>query len=168
MRRFSLLFAFVFAFLTLALPASATFAAPQAQPTADPAAQMQRVIELVNQRRKEAGVGPVTFNAALATCAQKYSEVQAQQGKIDHTGPDGSNPGQRLRACGYNWKHYGENLAAGYANAEDVVNAWMNSPSHRKVMLNGKYKEIGMGFTRRDDDPGHYYDYFVMELGTRK
>ncbi|HEX6293308.1 MAG TPA: CAP domain-containing protein [Herpetosiphonaceae bacterium] len=151
----------------------ATLAAPAAQPSADKAqarrtATLQRIVELVNLRRREAGLAPLTVHATLAACAQQYSAVQARQGAINHTGPDGSNPGQRLTRCGYRWRHYGENLAAGYVSAEEVVAAWMASPGHRRNILNGKVREIGLGHTYRASDPGQYYDYYVMELGTRK
>jgi uncharacterized protein YkwD len=101
-------------------------------------------------------------------CAQRYSEVQAAQGAINHTGPDGSNPGQRLTRCGYRWRHYGENLAAGFTTPEEVVGAWMNSASHRRVLLHSKVTEIGLGHTNRPNDPGQFYDYYVMEVGIRK
>lgn len=164
MRRFALLFAVTLSFLSIAAPGRAALAAP---PDA-PSAAMQRIVDLVNQRRAEAGLRPVTVNPILSSCAQQYSDVQAAQGGINHIGPDGSNPGQRLTRCGYRWRYYGENLAGGFANPDEVMTAWMNSPSHRKVIMNPRYREIGLGFAHRDNDPGGYYDYFVMELGTRK
>lgn len=168
MRRFGLLLAICFGLVTLIAPVHTTLAATAHSTNAAPNAQIQRIVELVNLRRKEAGLGPVKINVTLTACAQQYSQVQAAQGAINHTGPDGSNPGQRLTRCGYTWKHYGENLAAGYINADEVMTAWMNSPGHRKNIMNGKLKEIGIGFAHRDNDPGQYYDYYVMELGTRR
>jgi uncharacterized protein YkwD len=168
MRRFGLLLAICFGFIALIAPTRPALAATAASRDAAANAQIQQIIALVNQRRAEAGLAPVKVNATLTSCAQSYSEVQASQGAINHTGPDGSNPGQRLKRCGYAWKHSGENLAAGYVDANEVMTAWMNSPGHRKNIMNGKLKEIGIGFAHRDNDPGQYYDYYVMELGTRK
>lgn len=168
MRRFSLFLAICFGLISLIAPTRPVLAADARSTSAAANAQIQRIVDLVNQRRKEAGLAPVTVNATLTSCAQRYSEVQASQGTINHTGPDGSNPGQRLKRCGYSWKHYGENLAAGYIDAQEVMTAWMNSPGHRKNIMNGKLKEIGIGFAHRDNDPGAYFDYYVMELGTRK
>lgn len=162
MRRIALLCALIFSVLSVVTPVRSVAAAPLANP------MLQRVVELVNQRRAEAGLAPVTVNVSLMSCAQQYSEVQSMQAGISHTGPDGSNPGQRLTRCGYRWRYYGEDLAAGFNNADAVMNAWMNSPSHRKVIMNPKYKEIGLGYAYRADDPGQYFDYIVMEMGTRK
>ncbi len=168
MRRVVLLFAVVLGLFTVIAPTQLA-AAPQAQPAQVRLnAQMQRIVELINQHRKQARLAPVSVHPVLTSCAQQYSEVQASLGAISHTGPDGSTPGQRLTRCGYRWSAYGENLAAGYLDAEQVVNAWMNSPGHRRNILNRKVREIGLGYTHRADDPSQYFDYYVMEVGTRK
>lgn len=129
---------------------------------------MERIVVLVNQHRAAAGLTPVTFSPTLGACAQRYSAVIAAQGGLSHTGPDGSTPGQRLTRCGYRWKHYGENLAGGYYTANEVVTAWMNSAGHRRNIMNPKLREIGLGYTHLESDPGRYFDYFVMELGLQR
>lgn len=170
MRRSHILALFLLTlFSAVAMPRFAV-AASYIRPTQAPLnATMQRIVERVNEERRKAGVKTmVTVNATLMECAQQYSAVEASISTISHTGPDGSTPGQRLRRCGYNWRHYGENLAAGFSNPDEVMNAWMNSPSHRRNILNPKVREIGLGFTHREDDPSRFYDYFVMELGIRR
>jgi uncharacterized protein YkwD len=167
-RRFALVAVVAFGLLSLVATPS-TFARSTPKTSAAPLnAQMQRIVELVNQQRRQAGLAPVSVNPTLMSCAQQYSSVQAGMGRLSHTGPDGSTPGQRLRRCGYNWRHFGENLAAGYVNADEVVAAWMASPGHRKNILNPRVREIGLGYTNRADDPNYYYDYYVMELGIRR
>lgn len=169
MRRSFSIFALLLTAIALFAPTYAAVAAPASQPAgAQLSADMNRIVELINLRRREAGLAPVVVDGTLMACAQQYSEVQASQGGINHRGPDGSTPGQRLSRCGYRWKHFGENLSAGYANPDELVAAWMASPGHRKNILNGKVVEIGLGYTRRSDDPARYYDYYVMEVGVRK
>ncbi len=167
MHRFTWLIASCLILSALGMPSHTTFAAPN-QSQARQSAIMQRIVELINQRRREARLAPLAVHHTLTTCAQQYSGVQANQGGINHTGPDGSNPGQRLTRCGYRWRHYGENLAAGQVSAEEVVAAWMASPGHRRNILNAKVREIGIGHSHRAGDPNHYYDYYVMAVGTRK
>jgi uncharacterized protein YkwD len=173
MRRFFWFIALCLILSSLGMPSQTIFAAPTPQPNHERAqarqnAQLQRIVELINLRRREARLAPLTVNQTLTTCAQRYSQAQAGQSAINHTGPDGSTPGQRLTRCGYKWKHYGENLAAGYVTAEEVVAAWMASPGHRRNILHSKVREIGLGHTYRANDPGQYYDYYVMEVGARK
>ena len=169
MRRYAFLLAFLFALMGFVTPASsATASAKSGASKVAVSAQMQQIVELVNNQRRKAGLRPLSVHPTLMTCAQRYSEVQAAQGAINHTGPDGSNPGHRLTRCGYRWRHYGENLAAGFVTPEEVVTAWMNSASHRRVLLHSKVTEIGLGYTYRQNDPGRFYDYYVMEVGIRK
>lgn len=39
----------------------------------------------------------------------------------------------------------GENLAKGFTDDSSMVNAWLNSPSHKKIMLDERYKKVGVG-----------------------
>lgn len=48
----------------------------------------------------------------------------------------------------------GENVAKGYTTARNVVNAWLNSPSHRDV-IEGNYTHSGFGVIT--DAEGKYY-----------
>lgn len=169
MRRFSFVAVVCFIALAAVVPTRSATAAPNVQPArVQLSASMSRIVDLVNQRRREAGLAPVTVNASLMTCAQQYSEVIASLGSLTHTGPDGSSPGQRLTRCGYRWQHYGEDLAAGYSDPDQLMAAWMASPSHRRVILLPNVREIGLGYARRDGDPNAFYDYYAMELSVRR
>lgn len=151
------------------------FATPAGLPTAraveaassDLPADVQPMVRLINEQRAAAGLAPLVEHPVLASCADQYSETLAKQGGLSHTGPDGSNPGQRMQRCGYNWRHYGENLAAGQHDAAEAVAAWMSSPSHRRIMLSPRLHEIGVGYTYRENDPALYVEYYVLHLGTR-
>ena len=60
-----------------------------------------------------------------------------------HISPEGTTPWSFIRAAGYNYIYAGENLAKGFTNSQDVINAWMASPSHRKNVLSGNYNNVG-------------------------
>lgn len=47
-----------------------------------------------------------------------------------------------------------ENVAYGYQTAEDVVEAWLNSPSHRSI-IEGNHTHSGFGVLK--DEAGRYY-----------
>ena len=72
-----------------------------------------------------------------------------------------------MRAAGYSYRAAGENIAAGRSLADPaaVVRAWLNSPGHCRVIMNGKYKELGVG---RVEGPGKYGIYYTQNFGTRK
>ncbi|MCY1014033.1 CAP domain-containing protein [Nannocystis pusilla] len=45
-------------------------------------------------------------------------------------------------------KAAGENIAAGYSTAAQVVNGWMTSTGHCNNIMNGNYKHLGVGYYR--------------------
>lgn len=52
---------------------------------------------------------------------------------------------QRIRRAGYDDRTCGENLGEGFSSAEAVMKAWLNSPAHRRNIMNGEFTEIGFG-----------------------
>ncbi|MFF5445597.1 CAP domain-containing protein [Streptomyces sp. NPDC012888] len=112
-----------------------------------------RVVALVNVERAKAGCPALTVNAKLTAAAQGHSKDMAAHGNMSHTGSDGSDPGTRITRAGYAWSTYGENVAYGYGTPEQVMAGWMNSPGHRRNILNCSFKEIGVGLAQ----PGNYW-----------
>ncbi|MFF5637871.1 sigma-70 family RNA polymerase sigma factor [Streptomyces sp. NPDC012825] len=122
----------------------------------------EQVIALVNAERAKEGCGSVTGNSLLARAAQGHSEDMAARDFFDHTNPDGAGPGERVTATGYGWSTYGENIAMGQQTAEQVMEAWMNSPGHRANILNCSFKELGVGLHTGDGGP-----YWTQVFGAR-
>lgn len=124
----------------------------------------ERIIELVNAERVKAGLPVAHVSDALMTEAQRFSVVQAALQGLSHRSSDQTNAGERLKQAGYRWKFYGEALAAGQPTPEAVVAGWMNSPTHRAILLHPKAQEIGVGHTHNPDDTAGFVDYYVMEV----
>ncbi|MEW2314494.1 CAP domain-containing protein [Streptomyces bauhiniae] len=142
--------------------ATATAAAPSTpQPAATASGEVARIVELVNAERAKAGCSPVALNSTLTKAAQDHSADMAAHNTMSHTGSDGSDPGSRITAAGYQWSAYGENVAYGYSTPEQVMDGWMNSPGHRENILNCSYKEIGVGLAQ----PGSYW---TQDFGTAR
>ena len=101
------------------------------------------VLELVNAEREKAGLKPLTLDSQL----QEAAMTRAAEAVVyfAHTRPDGSGcwtAGPASMA--------GENLAVAQTNPQQVVDAWMNSPSHRANMLHKDYSSIGIGCINYD------------------
>lgn len=126
---------------------------PTSQP--DPIAVLEdEAVELTNKERERRGCGPLKTNDRLRTAARGHSEDMAARDYFNHTSPDGDGPGERAEAAGYDaWG--GENIAMGYASAEDVVAGWMNSEGHRENILNCDFQAIGVGLA--DSARGEYW-----------
>ncbi|MFE7353901.1 CAP domain-containing protein [Streptomyces sp. NPDC057543] len=130
-----------------AAPEAPASSAPAARRSAAPAAATSAqaaVLALVNQERSKVGCSPVTASATLASLAQNFSDDMAARGFFDHTDPDGRTPWDRASAAGVQGLG-GENIARGQADAQAVMDAWMNSDGHRANILNCDYKTLGVG-----------------------
>ncbi|RCV52723.1 CAP domain-containing protein [Marinitenerispora sediminis] len=102
------------------------------------------VVDLVNDERSRAGCPDLRVDGRLTAAAQGHSEDMARRDYMDHVSPEGEGPGDRAAAVGYSaWS--GENVAAGYRTAQDVMNGWMNSDGHRANILNCDNRAIGVG-----------------------
>ncbi|MCP3804428.1 CAP domain-containing protein [Allokutzneria sp. A3M-2-11 16] len=132
---------------------------------ADPAAEAQRVLDLTNGHRAAAGCPALTTNPQLAASAQAHSEDMARHNYFSHTGKDGSNPGHRIARAGYQARSWAENIAAGYRDAETTVREWMNSPGHRRNILNCKLRELGVGYVSQSGT--RYTRYWTQNFGSR-
>ena len=99
---------------------------------------------------------PLAFNLFLIDSAREHSQWMGDTNTFSHTGEGGSNAGQRMSAAGYNFTGswgWGENIALqstkGTPNvsqfiAEEHQNLFL-SDGHRKNILNGSFREIGIG-----------------------
>ena len=50
-----------------------------------------------------------------------------------------------------------ENIAAGNATPEAVVDQWMHSPGHRANILNKDFKELGVGYYYKENSTYKHY-----------
>ncbi len=134
------------------------------------------VLRLTNEARSKSRkcggkkmkkVRPVRWSDTLAASADAHSADMANNNYFSHYGQSGASPFQRMRAAGYSYRAAGENIAAGRSLADPaaVVRAWLNSPGHCRVIMNGKYKELGVG---RVEGPGKYGIYYTQNFGLSK
>ena len=88
---------------------------------------------------------------------------------FSHMGSGGTTASDRANLAGYQSPSVGENIAAGYMTAQEVVDGWMNSPGHRENILNPNYTEIGVGYYYLENDTGiiNYNRYWSQSFGIR-
>ncbi|MEM6753311.1 MAG: CAP domain-containing protein [Cyanobacteria bacterium P01_C01_bin.38] len=145
--------------------ASATTGNTTSSPTINPL--IEEVVALTNSYRAEHGLQALTLNVNLSESAQVHSQDMALSDFFSHTGSDGTKVGDRAKSAGYQSPYVGENIAAGYISAEEVVRGWMNSPGHRENILNPNFKEIGVGYHYLANDTGeiNYNTYWTQNFG---
>jgi uncharacterized protein YkwD len=106
---------------------------------------------LVNAERTSRGLRPLKPDADLAQAARRHASDMVQRAYFAHVSPSGDSVGDRARAAGYGdpgdgWL-VGENLAWGTGRRATpgwVVDAWLNSDRHRRIMLRPEYEEFGI------------------------
>ncbi|MDJ0619725.1 MAG: CAP domain-containing protein [Calothrix sp. MO_192.B10] len=108
-----------------------------------------QVAKLTNRVRAKYRLRPLRFNCRLYRAAQRHTVDMVKRNKISHTGSDGSSVGVRVKRSGYKFSAVAENVAKGQRTPSQVVKSWMNSPGHRRNILNPRYTEIGVGYANR-------------------
>lgn len=119
----------------------------------------EQVVELVNAERAKAGLGALTLDKSIEAAAL----VRAREIEISfsHTRPDGRSFSTVLNDNGISFSGAGENIAWGQKSPEEVVNAWMNSPSHRANILNSRFTKIGVGYYQNQSGRNFWTQLFT-------
>lgn len=103
----------------------------------------EKLIELTNQERQAAGLNSLTANQLLTQAAILKGKTIIETSTFKHTINDKKFSGW-IRDTGYNYSYVGENLAIDFITSEGIMEAWNNSPLHKKNLLNPYYQEIGI------------------------
>jgi uncharacterized protein YkwD len=143
--------------LSLLVSLAAFLLTPIGAAAASPADETAQVAELVNAERARYGLPALRWESRLAGAAGDYALYMAEQGIFSHFLADGEGLVQRGEAHGYlEWSFLGENLARGKFSPEEVVAAWLSSPTHRANVLSIEACHVGIG---------HKTGYWAMEIG---
>jgi uncharacterized protein YkwD len=116
---------------------------------------------LVNEQRRRHGLPPVLSSRRLRHAAEGLAGDMVQRKFFAHVTPGGSTLASRVRSTGYlsqarSWM-LGETLAWGAAEAgtaASLVNALMHSPPHRAIILDRRFREVGVGVAFGVPRPG--------------
>lgn len=129
-------------FMAMQIAGPTPLPAPTPSPTATPqvlAVANDSLTDRVNVVRAANGCEtPLTTNSQLNLAAQERAQY-VSDGHWTHDGV-----WETMKKY-YRYQIAGENLARQFNSDEAIVNAWLNSPAHREVMLNCRYTEVGVG-----------------------
>lgn len=123
------------------------------------------VIKYVNAAREKEGLDDLKVSEKLTEVATAKVNDMVAQHYFAHTSPAGLNPWHWYELKGYDYKYAGENLAINFTTAEAEQAAWMNSPTHKKNILNINYSEIGVAVAAGEVN-GEMGIIAVQEFGT--
>lgn len=105
---------------------------------------VQDLLLLTNEVRQHNNLPPLQYNSELANAAYAKGQNMFQYNYWAHFNPiTGQSPWDFIQKAGYQYTSAGENLARGFSNAQDAMNAWMASSSHRANILSPFYSDVG-------------------------
>jgi len=120
---------------------------------------IKRVVELVNIERAKEGLKALTIETGLEQAALvRAGEIQKS---FSHTRPNGKGFGTAIREAGISYRNAGENIAWGQKTPEEVVKAWMNSPSHRANIMKKNFTKIGVAHVQNGAGTSYWVQLFT-------
>jgi len=123
--------------------------------------------DLVNNERRKKGLGELSWDGSLASLARSYSRQMARESFFSHYDRNGDSVVERARNSNIRgWSIIGENLffCEGYDNFDALaVRGWMNSPEHRRNILNREYNATGIGVAQTRDGRIYITQVFIRD-----
>ena len=130
-------------------------------------------LTLINNFRAQNGAGPLQISSALEGSSGWMSNDMASKNYFSHTDSLGRDPFTRMSYFGYTHYPEGENIAAGYSDAQNAFNQWLTACdpdgsgnctyAHRQNMLNPSFQAIGIG--RAYNGSSLYRWYWTTDFG---
>ena len=111
------------------------------------------IVLLINQERDQRGIREMSWDPKLQAIARAHSRDMSDKGYFDHTNKSGLDYRSRAVAAGYRcpnpkWQGVAENLffgTRGYQSPQAAVNSWLDSPLHKRAMLDPTFSKAAIG-----------------------
>lgn len=121
------------------------------------------VVKALNHVRADAGLKPLRSSPSLRAAARGHSEAMLELGFFGHESADGTAFSERIRRHYTNrgWRLWsvGEALLASQGNSAEpdaIVEAWLESPPHRAIILSPTWRDAGIGALYAPDAPHEF------------
>lgn len=102
------------------------------------------IVAFTNQQRTRQGLSELTTNQQLTQAAHAKAKDMFDKQYWAHVSPQGKQPWAFISEADYSYQVAGENLARDFQHSNEVVSAWMDSPTHRANVLHQRYTQIGV------------------------
>lgn len=129
-----------------------------ADPQVDEEAE-RRMLELLNEVRREHGLTEFALDRELAELAREHSLDMWERKYFAHENPDGLDPLERAEINDLEFEFVGENLAL-TKSVERAHEGLMLSDGHRRNILDPNFTRVGIGVV----DGGIYGKMFTQEF----
>lgn len=153
----------------LSLAVFACIVAPAAAATTTRQKTFEReLVRAINQYRSDHHLRPVRAQRSLGSAAVGHARSMADEGYFSHTSSDGTTFDRRIVrryrvASARRWK-VGENMLWGSTQLtpKAALQMWIDSPPHRRNLLDPTWRDIGLRAVAAEDAPGVYENLDVL------
>jgi uncharacterized protein YkwD len=145
------------ALIILGSTVPAALAADTSAPSATAVSSAEReALTLTNKRRTAAGLRTLRLDTRIAELARDRAQYMARTGSFSHTQSGGTSVFDLIADQNIAWYGAGEIIAWNTAASLDysasfAVQGWMNSPSHKAILMSKDYNYVGFGLAIADD-----------------
>ena len=117
------------------------------------------IMTLVNEYRQSKGLNTLSKLDVISNVAEGHTSYMVETGAVNH-----NNFNERAQNLMDNAgaKSVGENVAYGYNTAQGVVNGWLNSETHRKIIESTSYTHFGIS-TESDAEGRNYFTQMFIK-----
>lgn len=132
----------------------------------------KRVFSEINEKRHAQHLPALAWSDKVAAAARRHSSNMEHDGFFSHIDPEHGGPAQRLTHAGIDWSACAENIFQETGMGDPVkaaVATWMQSPGHRRNILDRQYTQSGVGISVSRDGTYTMTQMFVTPpSGTRR
>jgi uncharacterized protein YkwD len=107
----------------------------------------RELFDLLNHERAAQNLSALKWDDALFKAARQHALLMLNLNSLEHHLPGEPALDERLAAAGSRFSFVAENIAIG-KDSNTIHNGWMNSPGHRKNILNPRITAVGIAAVR--------------------
>lgn len=118
------------------------------------------IVELINAYRISKGLNTLTILKEASKEAISHNQYMINQGTASH---DFFHLRSQNLKNEVNAQNVSENVGYGYSSAQSLVNAWLNSPSHKQNIDNPDFTDFGIS-SKKDEIGSTYVTNIFVKL----
>jgi uncharacterized protein YkwD len=107
----------------------------------------RQLFEALNRERLAQGFASLQWDESLFKAARRHALRMANLNMLEHQLPSEPKLEERFTEAGARFSIIGENIALG-PNPNTIHNGWMESPGHRKNILDARFNAVGIAAVR--------------------
>lgn len=115
------------------------------------------ILELINEHRVSIGLNTLKSLSIVKSVAVTHTDYMVEKNSVNH---DGFYQRKLSLEQNANAKSVSENVAYAFSTAQSVVNAWLNSDSHRET-IEGDYTDFEVSAEQNKEGKWYYTNIFI-------